>query len=97
MLIYCLLETGQCVRLRRPCLPSRASPTVGIQVLARIVGLADAEQHPVDFTTSPALVIPRALTHAHMNAADVDLYEINEAFSVVDIVNRQLLGLDDER
>ena len=67
------------------------------QVLARIVGMADAAQEPSHFPTSPALAVPRALAHAGLGAAEVDFYEINEAFSVVDIANRQLLNLNDDR
>ena len=59
--------------------------------------MADAAQQPAQFTTSPALAIPRALAHAQLTAGDVDFYEVNEAFSVVDIANRQILQLDDDR
>ena len=34
---------------------------------------------------------------AGLTLADIDYFEINEAFSVVDLVNRKLLGLDPER
>ena len=67
------------------------------QVLARIVGMGDAAQPPSHFATSPALAIPLSLAHAGLTAGDVDYYEINEAFSVVDIANRQILQLHDER
>lgn len=60
-------------------------------------GFADAAQEPQKFTTAPALAIPRALEAAGVAQSSVDYYEINEAFSVVDIVNRRLLNLDDER
>ncbi|KAL2613107.1 hypothetical protein R1flu_024799 [Riccia fluitans] len=65
----------------------------GLKILARIRGFGDAEQAPTKFPTSPALAIPRALNHAGLHLKDVDLFEINEAFSVVDIANQQLLGL----
>jgi acetyl-CoA C-acetyltransferase len=67
------------------------------QVLGRIRGFADAAQEPQKFTTAPVLAIPKALAAAGVAQSDVDYYEINEAFSVVDIVNRRLLRLDDER
>ena len=69
----------------------------GLQVLARIRGYGDAEREPDQFTTAPALAIPRALKAAGLTLADIDYFEINEAFSVVDLVNRKLLGLDAER
>lgn len=62
--------------------------------LGRIVGMADAAQQPIDFTTSPALVIPMAIANAGLTAADIDVYEINEAFSVVALANMRLLDLD---
>ncbi|KAL3679993.1 hypothetical protein R1sor_022949 [Riccia sorocarpa] len=65
----------------------------GLKILARIRGFGDAEQSPMKFPTSPALAIPRALKHAGLQLKDIDLFEINEAFSVVDIANQQLLGL----
>ena len=71
--------------------------THGLQVLARIRGYGDAEREPDQFTTAPALAIPRALKAAGLTLADIDYFEINEAFSVVDLVNRKLLGLDPER
>ena len=71
--------------------------THGLQVLARIRGYGDAEREPDQFTTAPALAIPRALKAAGLTLADIDYFEINEAFSVVDLVNHKLLGLDPER
>ncbi|MGV3639964.1 MAG: acetyl-CoA C-acyltransferase, partial [Adhaeribacter sp.] len=66
---------------------------LGLKPLARILGFADAEQEPKWFTTSPALAIPKALKNAGKEAADVDFYEINEAFSVVSLANNQKLNL----
>jgi acetyl-CoA C-acetyltransferase len=66
----------------------------GIKPLARILGYGDAEQDPVDFTTTPSLAIPVALKHAGLEASDVQYHEINEAFSVVAIANMKLLNLD---
>ena len=67
---------------------------LGLKPMARILGFADAEQAPEWFTTSPALAIPKALKHAGKTAADVDFYEINEAFSVVSLANNKLLSLE---
>ncbi len=68
-----------------------------VQVLAHIRGYADAAQEPQDFATSPALAVPIALARARMQQQDVDYWEINQAFSVVDLVNQQLLGLNPDR
>jgi acetyl-CoA C-acetyltransferase len=65
-----------------------------VRPLARIRGFADAEQAPEWFTTTPSLAIPKALKHAGLSAADVDFYEINEAFSVVSLANNKLLNLE---
>lgn len=70
---------------------------LGLRVLAHIRGYADAAQEPQDFPTSPALAVPIALARARMQQQDVDYWEINQAFSVVDIVNQQLLGLNPDR
>jgi len=57
-------------------------------------GFADAAQAPEDFTTAPALAVPIALRRAGIEGSDVDFHEINEAFSVVALVNARLLNLD---
>ena len=55
---------------------------LGLAPLAKIVGFADAEQAPVDFTTAPSLALPKALAMAGMEVGHVDLFELNQAFSV---------------
>ncbi|KAK9813289.1 hypothetical protein WJX72_011932 [[Myrmecia] bisecta] len=70
---------------------------LGLPVLGHLRGMGDAAQDPRRFATSPALAIPKALAHAGLQQDQVDFYEINEAFSVVDLANQQLLGLDSTR
>ena len=67
---------------------------LGLTPLAKICAAADAAQAPEWFTTAPSLAIPKALKKAGLNASDIDLWELNEAFSVVGIANNQALGLD---
>ena len=67
---------------------------LGIKPIAIIRGFADAQQAPEWFTTAPSKAIPRAIAHAGLTAADVEYYEINEAFSVVSLANNQELKLD---
>jgi acetyl-CoA C-acetyltransferase len=67
---------------------------LGLTPLAKIVNYADAEQDPKWFTTTPALAIPKALAKANLQSSAIDFFEFNEAFSVVGIVNTQLLKLD---
>ncbi len=67
---------------------------LGIKPLAKITGYADAAQDPKWFTTSPAKAIPKALDKAGINMDDVAYFELNEAFSVVGLVNMDLMKLD---
>ena len=68
-----------------------------LKPLAKILSFADAQQAPEWFTTSPSKAIPLALQKAGLSIADVDFFEINEAFSVVSIANNQLLNLRDDQ
>ena len=67
---------------------------LGVQPIAKIAGYGDAAHEPEWFTTAPAKAVPVALKKAGIAIKDVDFWELNEAFSVVGIVNTQLLGLD---
>ena len=70
---------------------------LGVKPLAKIRGFADAATDPLWFTTAPALAIPKALKHAGVSSDEVSYYEINEAFSVVALVNQRELKLDNDR
>ena len=67
---------------------------LNLKPLVRVVSYADASQEAMWFTTSPAIAINKALSKANILAKDVDYWELNEAFSVVGIVNTQLLEID---
>ncbi len=69
----------------------------GLQPLGTLRASGQAAQAPEWFTTAPAASIDRALERAQLKKSDIDLYEINEAFSVVALANQRLLGLDDAR
>jgi len=69
----------------------------GLAPLARIVGVAGHAQAPEWFTTAPAGAITSLLARVGWQKDDVDLWEINEAFAVVSIVNNRMLGLDPAR
>ncbi|WP_427454684.1 thiolase family protein [Litorimonas sp. WD9-15] len=66
----------------------------GHKVLAEIVSHAAHAHEPAYFTTAPVHAIKKALKRAQWDAADVDLWEINEAFAVVPMIAMQELGLD---
>ncbi|MCC6186290.1 MAG: acetyl-CoA C-acyltransferase [Chitinophagaceae bacterium] len=70
---------------------------LGIKPLARIKGFADAEQAPEWFTTSPSLAIPKAVANAGLKMDDISFYELNEAFSVVGVVNCDIMKLKNEQ
>jgi acetyl-CoA C-acetyltransferase len=65
--------------------------------LARIVGYGGAAQAPEWFTTAPAAAIALTLGKLKLTVADIDLWEINEAFSCVPMACGKLAGLDPER
>ncbi|HAV24904.1 MAG TPA: acetyl-CoA C-acetyltransferase [Bacteroidetes bacterium] len=67
---------------------------LGLTPIAEVVSFADAAHEPEFFTTAPAKAMPIALERAGCTIADVDAFELNEAFSVVALVNNKLLGLD---
>ena len=71
--------------------------SMGITPLATIVSHADAAHEPQWFTTAPAKALPKALDLAGCSIDDMDWLELNEAFSVVGIVNTQLLKLDPKK
>ncbi|KAG0318447.1 erg10, acetyl-CoA C-acetyltransferase [Dissophora globulifera] len=70
---------------------------LGLKPLARILGFADAAMAPIDFPIAPSAAFPKALAKANLKVEDIDLFEFNEAFSVVAIANNQLLGLDPKK
>jgi acetyl-CoA C-acetyltransferase len=69
----------------------------GLTPLARIVASGKHAQAPEWFTTAPAPAIEAACRKAGWDAKAVDLWEINEAFSVVSLANNRMLGLDAAR
>jgi acetyl-CoA C-acetyltransferase len=70
---------------------------LGKTPLARIVAHASAAQEPEWFTTAPVAAVRRALERAGLQAKDIDLWEINEAFAVVAIACMRDLGIAHDR
>jgi acetyl-CoA C-acetyltransferase len=60
-----------------------AARRLGCTPLARIVGHATHAQEPEWFTTAPVGATQKLLAKAGWKVADVDLWEVNEAFAVV--------------
>jgi acetyl-CoA C-acetyltransferase len=67
---------------------------LGLKPLARIVAYASHAQAPEWFTTAPVFAVQKALAKAGLSIDDIDLFEINEAFSVVSLACNQGLGVD---
>jgi acetyl-CoA C-acetyltransferase len=76
---------------------SEKAKELGVKPLAIIRGYADAEQEPVQFTTTPSIAVPAAVKRAGLKMTDIDYVELNEAFSVVGIVNTRRMNLDPSR
>jgi acetyl-CoA C-acetyltransferase len=66
----------------------------GLEPIARILNYASFAQEPNWFTTAPIAGIRKVLAKSGMKIQDIDLFEINEAFSVVPLVAIKELKLD---
>jgi len=65
----------------------------GLKPLGRVVGYAGHAQAPEWFTTAPAFAIEKLLAKHSLKVEDIDLFEVNEAFSVVAMVVAQKAGI----
>jgi acetyl-CoA C-acetyltransferase len=70
---------------------------LGLTPMARIVGYAGAALAPEWFTLAPIEAIKLVLKKTGLAMGDIDLFEINEAFSAVSLAINRELGLDPER
>jgi len=70
---------------------------LGLTPMARIVGYAGAALAPEWFTLAPIEAITRVLKKTGLTIGDIDLFEINEAFSAVSLAINRELGLDAKR
>jgi acetyl-CoA C-acetyltransferase len=69
----------------------------GLTPLCTLVADGTHAKEPSQFTTAPSGSIEKALSKAGLKAGDVDLWEINEAFSVVTMVTMKQLGIPHDR
>jgi acetyl-CoA C-acetyltransferase len=69
----------------------------GLKPLARIVAYAQHAQEPQWFTTAPSEAIAKALSRAGLSAADIDVWEVNEAFAVVAMNVADKVGIPYEK
>jgi len=70
---------------------------LGLEPIARIMSQASAAKQPEWFTTAPADAMPKAMKRAGLSKDEIDLFEINEAFSVVALANNQILELNPQK
>jgi acetyl-CoA acetyltransferase family protein len=67
----------------------------GLEAQAIVRAWASAGVLPADTGLAPSIAIPRALDRAGLKIADIDLWEINEAFASVPVAVTRELGIDD--
>ncbi|MBA8886753.1 acetyl-CoA C-acetyltransferase [Dokdonella fugitiva] len=72
---------------------AEAAAKRGLKPLARIVGHTTLSQAPEWFTTAPVGAIDALLKKVGWKVADVDLFEVNEAFAVVAMAPMKDLGI----
>ena len=70
---------------------------LGLRPVARIVAHAAHAHEPARFTTAPVEAMKKALDKAGWSAADIDLYEVNEAFACVAMIAMRDLGISHDR
>ncbi len=70
---------------------------LGIRPQARILGYATASREPEWFTIAPVGAISKLMDQLSLKVADVDLFEINEAFSVVPMAAMRELNIPHEK
>jgi acetyl-CoA C-acetyltransferase len=70
---------------------------LGLKIVARVAAHAAHAHEPGLFTTAPVPAMRKVLQKAGWSVADVDLWEVNEAFAVVAMIAEQELGLDRDR
>jgi acetyl-CoA C-acetyltransferase len=70
---------------------------LGLPVVATVVSHAAHAHEPGLFTTAPVPAMRKALDRAGWSVADVDLFEVNEAFAVVAMIARKELGIPDDK
>ncbi|KAF0153412.1 MAG: acetyl-CoA C-acetyltransferase [Ignavibacteria bacterium] len=70
---------------------------LGLTPLFEVIAQASAAKAPLYFSTAPADAIIKVLAKAKLGLADIDLFEINEAFAVVSIAVSKILRLDNSK
>lgn len=66
----------------------------GLKPLVEIVAQSSAAKASIDFSTAPADAIGKVLSKANLSINDIGLFEINEAFAVVNLAVNKILNLN---
>jgi acetyl-CoA C-acetyltransferase len=74
-----------------------AGDSMGLKPRARIKAFASIGSEPCIMLTGPALVTEKVLKRAGMTAADIDLFELNEAFASVVLRFMKVLGISHDK
>lgn len=68
-----------------------------LQPLGRYLGIAVAGCGPDEMGIGPVFAVPKLLNKHGLRVADIDLWELNEAFAVQAVYCRERLGIDPQR
>jgi acetyl-CoA C-acetyltransferase len=74
-----------------------AADKLGVKPLGRIIAQVSAAKRPEWFTTAPIDAIEKLMKKTGMKLNQIDLFEINEAFAVVNLAAQQKLGIPLEK
>ncbi len=69
----------------------------GLKPLGRFLGFAVAGCEPDEMGIGPVFAVPKVLQRLGLTVADIDLWELNEAFAVQVLYCPDKLGIPDER
>jgi acetyl-CoA C-acetyltransferase len=76
---------------------ARAAEKLGVKPLARIVAYATSGVEPKDIFIAPVFAVRQVLEKAKLSLADIDLFELNEAFAAQMLACNKELGLDEDK
>ncbi len=75
---------------------AREAERRGLEPLGYYRGMAVAGVDPDEMGIGPVFAVPKLLARAGLSVADIDLWELNEAFAVQTLYCRDTLGIDNE-
>ncbi len=70
---------------------------LGIAPLGELLGFGEVAGPDASLLTQPSRAIQKALAKANLTAADIDLFEMNEAFAAVGLASADELGIDEAK